>query len=79
MMFVTKKHLSRRTILRGLGVSLGLPLLDSMVPAQTPLRNTAAVPKSRFAAIEMVHGAAGSTIDGTAKHYWSPTKEGADF
>ena len=32
-MFITKKHLSRRTVLRGLGVSLALPLLDSMVPA----------------------------------------------
>src|SRR4051812_34665202 len=77
-MFITKKHLSRRAVLRGLGVSLGLPLLDSMVPAQTPLRNTAAVPRPRFAAIEMVHAAAGSTIDGSGKHYWSPTKEGTD-
>jgi hypothetical protein len=73
-MFVTKKHLSRRTLLRGLGVSLALPLLDSMVPAQTPLRRTAAAPRTRFAAIEMVHGAAGSTIDGAEKHYWSPAK-----
>jgi Protein of unknown function (DUF1552) len=78
-MFITKKHLSRRTVLRGLGATLALPLLDSMVPAQTPLRKTAAVGKTRFAAIEMVHGAAGSTIDGGAKHYWSPEKTGADF
>jgi hypothetical protein len=78
-MFVTKKHLSRRTLLRGLGVSLALPLLDSMVPAQTPLRRTAAAPRTRFAAIEMVHGAAGSTIDGAEKHYWSPAKTGSDF
>jgi hypothetical protein len=78
-MYVTKKHLSRRTLLRGLGVSLALPLLDSMVPAQTPLRKTAAVPRTRFAAIEMVHGAAGSTIDGAEKHYWSPEKTGSDF
>jgi hypothetical protein len=78
-MYITKKHLSRRTLLRGLGVSLALPLLDSMVPAQTPLRKTAAVSRTRFAAIEMVHGAAGSTIDGGSKHYWSPVKEGADF
>jgi hypothetical protein len=35
-MFVTRKHLSRRTVLRGIGVTLGLPLLDAMVPAQTP-------------------------------------------
>ena len=78
-MYITKKHLSRRTLLRGLGVSLALPLLDSMVPAQTPLRKTAAVSRTRFAAIEMVHGAAGSTIEGAAKHYWSPEKTGADF
>src|SRR5271157_748446 len=78
-MFVTRKHLSRRTILRGMGASLALPLLDSMVPAQTPLRQTAATPRSRLACIEMVHGAAGSTDEGGRKHYWSPEKEGADF
>ena len=42
-MFISKKHISRRTMLRGAGVTLALPLLDSMVPAQTPLRNTAAI------------------------------------
>jgi len=78
-MLITKKHLSRRAVLRGMGVSLALPLLDSMVPAQTPLRKTAAAPRPRLAAIEMVHGAAGSTINGSAKHYWSPAKEGPDF
>jgi hypothetical protein len=50
-----------------------------MVPAQTPLGKTAASPQTRLACIEMVHGAAGSTGEGTAKHYWSPEKEGADF
>ena len=78
-MFLTKKHISRRTLLRGLGTAIALPLLDSMVPAQTPLRKTAAIPRTRFAAIEIVHGAAGSTIDGGAKHYWSPATEGANF
>jgi len=78
-MFITKKHLSRRTVLRGMGVSLALPLLDSMVPAQTPIAKTAAAPKTRLACIEMVHGAAGSTADGTEKHYWSPAEEGRDF
>jgi hypothetical protein len=78
-MFITKKHLSRRTVLRGVGVSLALPLLDSMVPAQTALSKTAAKAPSRLACIEMVHGAAGSTVDGSNKHYWSPAKEGADF
>src|SRR5579864_4999206 len=79
MNYVTKKHLSRRTVLRGLGVSLGLPLLDSMVPAQTPLHKTAAAGKTRLACIEMVHGMAGSTAEGSAKHYWSPEKVGSDF
>ena len=41
-MFITKKHLSRRLMLRGMGVTLALPLLDSMIPAQTPLARTAA-------------------------------------
>jgi hypothetical protein len=50
-----------------------------MLPAQTPLRKTAAAPRTRFAAIEIVHGAAGSTIDGNAKHYWSPVGQGANF
>ena len=78
-MFVTKKHISRRALLRGLGVTMSLPLLESMVPAQTPLRKTAATPRTRFAAIEMVHGAAGSTLGGGAKNYWSPAKTGRDF
>jgi hypothetical protein len=41
-MFITKKHIPRRTFLRGAGVTLALPLLESMVPAVTPLRLTAA-------------------------------------
>jgi hypothetical protein len=78
-MFIAKKSLSRRTVLRGMGASVALPLLNAMVPAQTPLRHTAASPKSRLACIEMVHGAAGSTDEGASKHYWSPRNEGADF
>ncbi|HYL76924.1 MAG TPA: DUF1552 domain-containing protein [Bryobacteraceae bacterium] len=78
-MFITRKYISRRTVLRGMGASLALPLLDSMVPAQTPLAKTAATPKSRLACIEMVHGAAGSTGEGSNKHYWSPSKVGRDF
>jgi hypothetical protein len=62
-----------------MGVTLGLPLLDSMVPAQTALHKTAAVPPTRLACIEMVHGSAGSTGEGTNKHYWSPEKTGRDF
>lgn len=80
-MFVTKRHLSRRTVLRGMGVTLGLPLLDAMIPAQTPLRMTAAESRRRIrlACIEMVHGAAGSAEDASSRHYWSPAREGSDF
>jgi hypothetical protein len=78
-MLITKKYLSRRTVLQGLGVSVALPFLDAMAPAQTPVSKTAAAPRTRLACIEMVHGAAGSTVDGLNKHYWSPEKEGADF
>jgi hypothetical protein len=70
-MFVTKKHLPRRTFLRGAGITLALPLLDSMIPAQTPLSRTAAVPKTRFTGIFVPHG--------MAPGYWIPDKEGAGF
>jgi hypothetical protein len=70
-MFITKKHIARRTFLRGVGVTLALPLLDSMVPAQTPLRKTAASPVRRFVGIWHPHGA--------APGYWSPLQEGAGF
>src|SRR5579863_4010337 len=70
-MFIEKKFIPRRTFLRGAGVTLGLPLLDSMIPAQTPLKDTAAVPARRFLGIWHPHGA--------APGYWSPLQEGADF
>jgi hypothetical protein len=76
---ITRKHLSRRTVLRGMGSALALPLLDAMVPAQTLLRRTAAVAKPRLVCIEMVHGSAGSTQEGIDKNYWMPTTEGRDF
>src|SRR6185369_11894987 len=78
-MFITKKHISRRTMLRGMSAAVALPFLESMVPAQTALRKTAAAPKSRFTAIEMVHGGAGSTKYGTQKNLWSPAAEGREF
>jgi hypothetical protein len=71
MSFITRKHLSRRTLLRGVGVSLGLPLLDSMVPAQTPLAKTAATSKSRLSCIYVPHGA---TMD-----KWTPAADGKAF
>ena len=71
MSFITKKHLPRRTFLRGAGVAIALPLLDSMVPAQTPLGKTAAAPLSRLGCIYVPHGA---TMD-----KWTPATEGKDF
>ena len=71
MAYITKKHLSRRTLLRGMGVSVALPLLDSMVPAQTPLAKTAASSKSRLSCIYVPHGA---TMD-----KWTPAAEGKGF
>jgi|KBSSwiStaDraftv2_1062776.scaffolds.fasta_scaffold25349_8 hypothetical protein len=78
-MYLTKKYLPRRAVLRGLGVLMTLPLLDAMVPAGVPSRKTAALPKPRFVAIEMVHGAAGSTPWGRERNYWSPSREGPGF
>src|SRR5579862_7518364 len=71
MTFVTKKSLSRRAILRGAGIAMGLPFLDSMVPAQTPLAKTAANPTRRFGAIFVPLG--------ERPGYWTPAKVGADF
>jgi len=72
-MFITKKHIPRRTFLRGVGTTLALPFLESMLPAQTPLSKTAAAPGSvrRFMGIWHPHGA--------APGYWSPLQEGKDF
>ena len=78
-MFITQKHLSRRTALKGLGVTVALPLLEAMVPARTALAQTAAGGKIRLAAIEMVHGSAGATVIGLQKNLWSPAATGRGF
>ncbi len=78
-MFITKKHVSRRTVLRGMGSLVTLPFLESMAPAQTRLRDTPAAPRSRLACIEVVHGSAGSTVYGRQQHLWSPVQTGSDF
>jgi len=67
-MFITKKHISRRTILRGGGAALALPLLDAMIPASTALAQTAATPKPRFVGCFVPHG--------MAPGYWVPATEG---
>jgi hypothetical protein len=70
-MFITKKHLNRRTFLRAAGVTVGLPFLNAMVPAATPLLQTAANPKLRMGFIYFPHGA---IIES-----WTPKTEGKDF
>ena len=70
-MFITKKHIPRRTFLRGIGAAVALPLLDSMIPASTVLAQTAAGPKLRMGFIYFPHGA--------IMDQWTPKTEGKDF
>ena len=71
MSYLTKKHLSRRTFLNGMGVTMALPLLESMLPAATPLAQTAAKARTRLGCIYMPHGA---TMD-----KWTPATDGSGF
>jgi hypothetical protein len=57
MTFLTKRHLSRRAVLRGAGATVALPLLDAMLPAGTALANTAAKPTTRYSFVHLPHGA----------------------
>ena len=71
-MFITKKHLSRRTFLHGVGVTMALPLLESMVPAATRAgADGRRRPRTRLGCIYVPHGA---TMD-----KWTPATEGAGF
>ena len=70
-MFITKKHISRRTMLKGTGVAIGLPLLDAMIPAGTALADTAAVAPPRMGFVYFPHGA--------VQQNWQPTSVGSDF
>ena len=70
-MFLTKKHLSRRTVLRGMGAAVSLPLLDAMIPAATALAATAAAPKTRLGFFYFPHGA--------IMEKWTPAVTGTDF
>jgi hypothetical protein len=70
-MFIAKKHLPRRTFLRGVGASVALPLLDAMIPAGTALAQTAAAPRPRMGFIYFPHGA--------VMEQWTPTARGRDF
>jgi uncharacterized protein DUF1552 len=79
-MFLTKRHLSRRTVLKGAGVTLALPLLDAMVPAATALAQTAAAPTMRMGFFYIPHGAImGNTSHGPEMDKWTPSGAGADF
>jgi len=72
MSFITKKHLSRRTVLQGLGVTLALPVLESMIPAATVFGQTvAATNRTRFGAIYFPHG--------VIQANWNPVAEGAGY
>ena len=70
-MFIFRKHLSRRTLLRGAGSMVALPFLDAMAPAQTPTRRTAAMPRTLLACLYVPHGA---TMD-----KWTPSTTGTGF
>src|SRR6185295_16429075 len=71
-MFLTKKHLSRRTFIRSsVGATIALPFLDAMVPAQTPLARTAAAATPRFGFIYVPHG--------SIMKEWTPAQDGAGF
>lgn len=70
-MFISKKHLSRRTLLRGAGASVALPLLDAMIPAGTALAQTAASPKPKLGFFYFPHGA--------IMDKWTPSTTGTDF
>ena len=79
-MFITKKHISRRTILKGAGVNLALPFLSAMVPASTALAQTAANPKIRAGFFYIPHGAIMfNTKFGAEMDRWTPSGSGADF
>jgi len=71
MKFITRKHLSRRTVLKGAGAVVALPLLDAMIPAATALAATAAAPKPRMGFVYFPHGAVMAN--------WTPAKTGTDF
>jgi hypothetical protein len=80
-MIITKRHVSRRAVLKGVGATVALPFLDAMAPAATAMAKTAADAKGklRLVAVEMVHGAAGSSTYGAQHNLWSPAAYGKGF
>lgn len=80
-MFLTGRSLSRRTVLQGLGASIALPWLEAMMPAGLGARAAQAAARvpPRLVCIEMVHGAAGSSVLGRREHLWAPRATGTAF
>jgi hypothetical protein len=76
-MFLTNRHLSRRTMLKGMSAAVALPFLDAMAPAANAAASVKG--KTRLIAIEMVHGSAGGTAFGLRKNLWSPAAVGREF
>jgi hypothetical protein len=70
-MFLTRKHISRRTVLKGAGATIGLPLLDAMIPAGTALAQTAAAAGTKLGFVYFPHGA--------LQDEWQPKKTGTGF
>jgi len=70
-MFLTRKHLSRRAVLKGAGATIALPLLDAMIPAGTALAQTVAASSSRLGFVYFPHGA--------LQDEWQPKQTGHDF
>ena len=71
MTYITKKHLSRRMLLRGLGTAMALPLLDSMFPALNAARGTASNAPVRLGFVYVPNGIIPAA--------WTPAAEGANF
>src|SRR5499426_2156790 len=80
-MFITRKHISRRTVLKGAGVTMALPFLDAMVPAATAMAQTAAGnPRLRAGFFYIPHGAVQfDTKLGPDADRWTPSGSGASF
>jgi len=78
-MIISRKPLPRRTVLKGMGVTLALPFLEAMVPARATASALRTTPRPRLVAIEMVHGSAGATAIGLQKNLWSPADAGSAF
>jgi hypothetical protein len=81
MNILSGNALPRRTFLKGMGATIALPYLDAMLPSFGSAKRALGpegIP-TRFVAIEVVHGAAGSNAYGASKHLWAPQGIGRDF